>query len=105
MEILTIPEGLLLSVTLSLAFSIKTTMDYNNLVMKTNSCKTMGCANYICTDKTGKLTKNEISVFKFLTGSFNKEIQQNSQVESIGKLKENNPNETIRQIREDYTNL
>ena len=100
-----IPEGLPLAVTLSLAFSIKKMMDYNNLVRKMHACETMGGANYICTDKTGTLTKNEMSVFKVLTGAFTKELQQNLQVESVGKLKENNPNETVRQIREDYTNL
>ena len=100
-----IPEGLPLAVTLSLAFSIKKMMDYNNLVRKMHACETMGGANYICTDKTGTLTRNEMSVFRVLTGTFNKELQQNLQIESVGKLKENNPNETVRQIREDYKNL
>ena len=61
--VVAIPEGLPLAVTLSLAFSIKKMMDYNNLVRKMHACETMGGANYICTDKTGTLTKNEMSVF------------------------------------------
>ena len=60
--VFTIPEGLPLAVNLSLAFSIKKLMDYNNLVRKMHACETMGGANYICTDKTGTLTKNEMSV-------------------------------------------
>ena len=66
--VVAIPEGLPLAVTLSLAFSIKKMMDYNNLVRKMHACETMGGANYICTDKTGTLTKNEMSVFQVLTG-------------------------------------
>ena len=70
--VVAIPEGLPLAVTLSLAFSIKKLMDQNNLVRKMHACETMGGANYICTDKTGTLTKNEMNVFKYLT--VNKEI-------------------------------
>ena len=71
--VVAIPEGLPLAVTLSLAFSIKKMMDRNNLVRKMHACETMGGANYICTDKTGTLTKNEMSVFKILTGKGEKE--------------------------------
>ena len=72
--VVAIPEGLPLAVTLSLAFSIKKMMDYNNLVRKMHACETMGGANYICTDKTGTLTKNEMSVFQVLTGTWQKEL-------------------------------
>ena len=65
--VVAIPEGLPLAVTLSLAFSIKKLMDFKNLVRKMHACETMGGANYICTDKTGTLTKNEMNVFKVLT--------------------------------------
>ena len=58
--VVAIPEGLPLAVTLSLAFSIKKMMYYNNLVRKMHACETMGGANYICTNKTGTLTKNEM---------------------------------------------
>ena len=99
--VVAIPEGLPLAVTLSLAFSIKKLMDYNNLVRKMHACETMGGANYICTDKTGTLTKNEMSVFKVLTGNTEFELQQNIVMEHVGKL----GNEGInieRQIREDH---
>ena len=84
--VVAIPEGLPLAVTLSLAFSIKKMMDYNNLVRKMHACETMGGANYICTDKTGTLTKNEMSVFQVLTGSWKKELKQNLEMEEVGKL-------------------
>ena len=104
--VVAIPEGLPLAVTLSLAFSIKKMMDYNNLVRKMHACETMGGANYICTDKTGTLTKNEMSVFQVLTGTWNTKLQQNMEVEEVGKLdsKKNDPNE-IKQIREDHNTL
>ena len=102
--VVAIPEGLPLAVTLSLAFSIKKLMDYNNLVRKMHACETMGGANFICTDKTGTLTKNEMSVFKVLTGNDEFELQQNLNVENVGKLgTERSQNDaTIKQIREDH---
>ena len=102
--VVAIPEGLPLAVTLSLAFSIKKMMDYNNLVRKMHACETMGGANYICTDKTGTLTKNEMSVFQVLTGVWKKELKQNLEVEEVGKLEKKN-NDEIKQIREDYKTL
>lgn len=100
--VVAIPEGLPLAVTLSLAFSIKKLMDYNNLVRKMHACETMGGANYICTDKTGTLTKNEMSVFKVLTGNNDFELQQNVSQENVGKLNSNTDYSTQKQIREDY---
>ena len=104
--VVAIPEGLPLAVTLSLAFSIKKMMDYNNLVRKMHACETMGGANYICTDKTGTLTKNEMNVFQILTGTWNKKLKQNMDVEEVGKLdtKKYNPEE-IKQIREDHDTI
>ena len=104
--VVAIPEGLPLAVTLSLAFSIKKMMDYNNLVRKMHACETMGGANYICTDKTGTLTKNEMSVFQVLTGTWRKELAQNMSVEEVGKLgnQKGNPDE-VKLIREDHSVL
>ena len=103
--VVAIPEGLPLAVTLSLAFSIKKMMDYNNLVRKMHACETMGGANYICTDKTGTLTKNEMSVFQVLTGAWKKELVQNMEIEDVGKLDKKDNNNEVKQIREDYTTL
>jgi magnesium-transporting ATPase (P-type) len=63
--VVAIPEGLPLAVTLSLAFSVSKMMNDNNLVRKLQACETMGGANYICTDKTGTLTKNEMKMTHF----------------------------------------
>ena len=60
--VVAIPEGLPLAVTLSLSFSVKKMMDDNNLVRHMQACETMGGANYICTDKTGTLTRNKMHV-------------------------------------------
>ena len=102
--VVAIPEGLPLAVTLSLAFSIKKLMDYNNLVRKMHACETMGGANFICTDKTGTLTKNEMSVFKVLTGNEEFELQQNLNIDTVGKLgtEKKNNSEIVKQIREDH---
>ena len=63
--VVAIPEGLPLAVTLSLSFSVKKMMDDNNLVRHMPACETMGGANYICTDKTGTLTRNKMHVVSF----------------------------------------
>lgn len=66
--VVAIPEGLPLSVTLSLAFSTKRMMKDHNLVRKMAACETMGGADNICSDKTGTLTLNEMFLEKFLVG-------------------------------------
>ena len=100
--VVAIPEGLPLAVTLSLAFSIKKLMDQNNLVRKMHACETMGGANYICTDKTGTLTKNEMNVYKlFIIG---KEIILPETIENKQEafnIKNNNHNFDYK-IREDH---
>ena len=104
--VVAVPEGLPLAVTLSLAFSVKKLMEYNNLVRKMHACETMGGANFICTDKTGTLTKNQMSVFKILTGKNSFEIVQNREMDDVGKLDAvKKKNEEEQQIREDYTNI
>ena len=61
-------------------------MDNNNLVRKMHACETMGGFNYICTDKTGTLTKNEMSVFQVLTGTWNKQLIQNLLLDGLFEL-------------------
>ena len=51
-----------MSVTLSLAMSMKRMLANNNLVRKMHACETMGAASVICTDKTGTLTQNQMRV-------------------------------------------
>ena len=60
--IVAVPEGLPLSVTLALAFSMKTMAQENNLVKKMHACETIGSVNVIFTDKTGTLTQNRMTV-------------------------------------------
>ncbi|MDD6210362.1 MAG: calcium-translocating P-type ATPase, PMCA-type [Bacteroidales bacterium] len=57
-----VPEGLPMSVTLSLALSMRRMLQSNNLVRKMHACETMGATTVICTDKTGTLTKNRMEV-------------------------------------------
>ena len=101
--VVAIPEGLPLAVTLSLAFSIKKLMDQNNLVRKMHACETMGGANYICTDKTGTLTKNEMNVFKYLTVKKEIVLEETIEMENgIDLNKKKNPNFSEKKIREDH---
>ncbi len=65
--VVAVPEGLPLAVTISLAFSVMKMKLENNLVRKLDASETMGGANEICTDKTGTLTKNQMSVKEFYT--------------------------------------
>lgn len=67
--VVAIPEGLPLAVTLSLAFSVRKMLIDNNLVRKMEACETMGGANIICSDKTGTLTLNKMTLTCFWNGS------------------------------------
>ena len=60
--VVSVPEGLPMSVTLSLALSMNRMLKTNNLVRKMHACETMGAATVICTDKTGTLTQNMMQV-------------------------------------------
>lgn len=60
--VVAVPEGLPMSVTLSLALSMKRMLSTNNLVRRMHACETMGAVTVICTDKTGTLTKNRMQI-------------------------------------------
>ena len=60
--VVAVPEGLPMSVTISLALSMRKMLKENNLVRRLHACETMGAATVICTDKTGTLTQNRLTV-------------------------------------------
>lgn len=61
--VVAVPEGLPMSVTLSLALNMRRMLSTNNLVRKMHACETMGAITVICTDKTGTLTQNQMQVY------------------------------------------
>jgi Ca2+-transporting ATPase len=63
-----IPEGLTAIVVIALAMGVQRMAKRNIIVRKMGSIETLGCANVICSDKTGTLTKNEMTVRKIFTG-------------------------------------
>ena len=65
--VMAVPEGLPMAVTLSLALNMRRMLKSNNLVRKLHACETMGAVNVICTDKTGTLTQNSMSVEEMMT--------------------------------------
>uniref|UniRef100_A0A4W5L6J3 Calcium-transporting ATPase n=1 Tax=Hucho hucho TaxID=62062 RepID=A0A4W5L6J3_9TELE len=66
--VVAVPEGLPLAVTISLAYSVKKMMKDNNLVRHLDACETMGNATTICSDKTGTLTMNRMTVVQAYLG-------------------------------------
>lgn len=60
--VVAVPEGLPMAVTLALAFAATRMISDNNLVRVISACETMGCATTICSDKTGTLTTNMMTV-------------------------------------------
>lgn len=62
--VVAVPEGLPMSVTLSLALNMRRMLSTNNLVRKMHACETMGAITVICTDKTGTLTQNLMQIYE-----------------------------------------
>ncbi|HNX64373.1 MAG TPA: cation-translocating P-type ATPase [Oscillospiraceae bacterium] len=64
-----IPEGLPATVTIALALAVSRMLKQNALVDKLHSVETLGCTSVICTDKTGTITENRMTVTKIYTDS------------------------------------
>lgn len=67
--VVAVPEGLPLAVMISLAYSVKKMLMDQNFVKRLTSCEIMGGANNICSDKTGTLTKNVMTLTNIWCGS------------------------------------
>lgn len=80
--VVAVPEGLPMSVTLSLALNMRRMLATNNLVRKLHASETMGAITVICTDKTGTLTQNRMAVDDSTFYCLNKEQRLNCDVEA-----------------------
>ena len=85
--VVAVPEGLPMSVTLSLAFSMRKLMKENTLPRTMHACETMGATSVICTDKTGTLTQNQMQVAEMkITGVEDKMVAEMIAANSTANL-------------------
>lgn len=83
--VVAVPEGLPMSVTLSLALSMRRMLQNNNLVRKMHACETMGATTVICTDKTGTLTQNQMKVYETQFFALNSQTLSNNELDNLIK--------------------
>ena len=75
--VIAVPEGLPLAVTLALAFATTRMLKDNNLVRRLRACETMGNATDVCSDKTGTLTQNKMTVVIGIIGTSSRFVDKN----------------------------
>ncbi|UJR25661.1 hypothetical protein I4U23_007012 [Adineta vaga] len=79
--VVSVPEGLPLAVTLALAYAVRKMMTDNNLVRHLDACETMGNASTICSDKTGTLTTNRMTVVQsYVNGKYSQILPKKEEV-------------------------
>jgi Ca2+-transporting ATPase len=83
--VVSVPEGLPMSVTLSLALSMNRMLKTNNLVRKMHACETMGATTVICTDKTGTLTQNQMQVYQMNFYNLNDQMLGDDELSTLIK--------------------
>ncbi|OQE32521.1 hypothetical protein PENFLA_c001G00924 [Penicillium flavigenum] len=83
--VIAVPEGLPLAVTLALSFATTRMMRDNNLVRQLRACETMGQATDICSDKTGTLTQNEMTVVSGFFGATSQFTDRASSPDIVGE--------------------
>ncbi|KAF8453833.1 hypothetical protein BGX38DRAFT_1268345 [Terfezia claveryi] len=93
--VVAVPEGLPLAVTLALAYATTRMLKDNNLVRVLRACETMGNATTVCSDKTGTLTQNKMTVVAGIVGKNTKFADIDMESENVGTTDKLAPSGTV----------